>query len=266
MNDSPHGASVVPRVAVTIAIDSVTGGHGRDERAVHRGAPVRVGQHAGHDVGQKHRRQQQQEVLDAVETAAQHQQGDDQCRRRNAQIAGDAEQLESGGDAGEFGAGGADVGDDERGQHRTAQPHAVPLPHQADETLPGDDAHPGCQAVEDHERDGGQQQHPQQLVAVIRAEYRVGGDAGRVVVGEAGEQPGADHRQQCADTQPSSQRVPRRGRWRRRGQTRDRRNRRPGTCARRRRQWVACSAGIAATICATWASGMARSTRSPTTG
>ena len=53
--------------------------------------------------------------------------------------------------------------------------------------------------MEEHEGDGGEQEHPQQLVAVVRAEDRVGGDAGRVVVGEAGEQPRTDHRQQRAE-------------------------------------------------------------------
>ena len=55
--------------------------------------------------------------------------------------------------------------------------------------------------MEEHESDGGQQQHPQQLVAVVRTEYRVGRDPGRVVVGQAGEQPRTDDRQQRAETE-----------------------------------------------------------------
>ena len=81
----------------------------------------------------------------------------------------------------------------------TAQPHAVPLTHEADQTLSCDDTHACRQAVEDDEGDGGEQEHPQQLVAVVRAEDRVGRDAGRVVVGQPGEQPRTDHRQQCAE-------------------------------------------------------------------
>ena len=73
MNESPHGASVVPTVAVTIAMAALLAGQARHQHAVERGPPVRVGQHAGRDVGQEHRRQQQQESLDAVEAAAQHQ-------------------------------------------------------------------------------------------------------------------------------------------------------------------------------------------------
>ena len=52
-------------------------GHARHQQAVHRRAPVGVGQHTGDDVGQEHRRQQQQDVLDPVEAAPQHQQRDD---------------------------------------------------------------------------------------------------------------------------------------------------------------------------------------------
>ena len=188
MKESPHGASVVPTVAVTIAMAAPLAGQARHQHAVDRGSPVRMGQHAGRDVGEEHRRQQQQEVLDAVKAAAQYQQGHDHRRGGDAGVAADPEKFGAGGDPGELGTGRADVGDHERGQRGTAQPHAVPLTYQADETLPGDHTHACCQAVEEHEGDGGQQQHPQQLVAVVRSEYGVGRDAGRVVVGQAGEQ------------------------------------------------------------------------------
>lgn len=69
------------------------------------------------------------------------------------------------------------------------------VPHRIDEPLPGDHTHPR-QAVEHHQRDGGQQQHPQQLIAVVGASTRIGGDAGRIVVGESGQQAGADDGEQ----------------------------------------------------------------------
>ncbi len=94
-------------------------------------------------------------MFDAVKIFAQHQRGNDHPCRRNAQIPGDSEQLEAGRDPGELRAGGAHVGDDERGQYCTAPPHAVPLPHKADETLPGDHAHSCSQTVENDERGGG---------------------------------------------------------------------------------------------------------------
>ncbi len=141
-------------------------------------------------------------MLDAVKAATQYQQGHDDRRSGDARVAADPEKFGAGGDPGELGTGRADVGDHEHGQRGTAQPHAVPLTYQADETLPGDHTHACCQAVEEHEGDGGQQQDPQQLVAVVRSEYGVGGDPGRIVVGQAGEQPRTDHRQQSAETEP----------------------------------------------------------------
>ena len=160
---------------------------------------------------------------------------------------------------------------------RTADPHAVALAHQADQALAGDDAHPRGQAVEHDQRDGGEQEHPQQLVAVVGAEHRVGGDAGRVVVGEPGEQAGTDDGQQRTDGQALPARSPHVGAFlRRRGPGR-RRGPHPGpdevsapaargageavppAVRRARRAWRPRSATRRR-------AGMARSTRSPTAG
>jgi hypothetical protein len=48
-------------------------------------------------------------------------------------------------------------------------------------------AHSCAEFVEDNDGDGRPREHPEQPVAEVGAEDRVGGDAGRVVVGEAGE-------------------------------------------------------------------------------
>ena len=77
-----------------------------------------------------------------------------------------------------------------------AAPRAVALADQGQQALAGDDPQPHPELVEDDQRRGRQRQHPEQLVAVLGAEDRVGRDPGRVVVGEAGQQPGPDHRQQ----------------------------------------------------------------------
>ena len=147
-------------------------------------------------------------MLDAVEAAAQHQQRHDDGGRGDARVAAQTEQLEAGRDAGELGAGRADVGHDEHGEGGAPDPHAVALADEADEPLAGDDAHAGGEAVEHHQGDGGEQEHPQQLVAVLGAEHRVGGDPGRVVVGEAGEQPRAHDRHQCPEREPFPPRAP----------------------------------------------------------
>ena len=82
------------------------------------------------------------------------------------------------------------------------RPHAVPLPHQADETLTGDHTHAGRQAVEKHQRHRGQHENPQQLVAVVGAEHRIRRDARRIVIGQAGKQSRTGYRQQSAQSKP----------------------------------------------------------------
>ena len=84
---------------------------------------------------------------------------------------------------------------------------AVALADQGQQPLAGDDPQPHPELVEDDQRRGRERQDPEQLVAVLGAEDRVGGDPGRVVVGEAGEQPGPDHRQQRRDAAAAQQQV-----------------------------------------------------------
>ena len=91
-------------------------------------------------------------------------------------------------------------------QRRGARPE--PLPDQGQQPFAGDDAEPHPDLVEDDQRRGRERQHPEQLVAVAGAEDRVGGDPGRVVVGEAGEDAGTDHRQQRRDAAGAQQAVP----------------------------------------------------------
>ena len=83
---------------------------------------------------------------------------------------------------------------------------AVVLADQGQQALAGDDAHPHAELVEDDQRRGRERQNPEQLVAVLGAEDRVGGDPGRVVVGEPGQDPRADDGEQsgnCAAAQRS---------------------------------------------------------------
>ena len=90
-------------------------------------------------------------------------------------------------------------------QRRGPLPEA--LADQRQQPLAGDDPEPHPDLVEDDQRRGREGEDPEQLVAVAGAEDRVGGDPGRVVVGEAGEDAGADHRQQRRDAAGAQQAV-----------------------------------------------------------
>jgi RNA polymerase sigma factor for flagellar operon FliA len=78
-------------------------------------------------------------------------------RSKASKLSEATKQLETRCNTGEFSARRADVCDYQRGKNGAADAHAVALPHQADQSLTGDHAHPRRQAVEDDQRHRGQQ-------------------------------------------------------------------------------------------------------------
>jgi hypothetical protein len=98
--------------------------------------------------------------------------------------------------------------DHERGEGNAGAPRTVVRAHQRHQALAGDDAHARAKQMEDDQRDGRKRQHPEQLVSVLRAEDRVGRDAGRVIVRKAGQHTGADDRQKHRGGPPTEQQVP----------------------------------------------------------
>ena len=87
--------------------------------------------------------------------------------------------------------------------------HAEALADQAGEALPGDGSEPHRDRVVEDEHRRGDDEHPDQRVAVVGAEDRVGRDAGGVVVGEAGEDARARARRGTPRCAAGSSRRPR---------------------------------------------------------
>ena len=197
MNARPHGASVVPSVATTTSIPWRVDRHARHDQPVRGRAPVRMGEHAGDDVGDEDRAEREQDVLDAAERAAQHEHARRRPRRRDAHVAARAgEQLHPGRDAGELGADRADVRDHERARARP--------PPRARRSARGRAASGPCRSRRPcappargrRSAPRSRARAPTAAVAVVGAEDRVRRDPGRVVVGEPGEQARAEHGQQ----------------------------------------------------------------------
>jgi hypothetical protein len=178
--------------------------HARHEQAVRRRAPVRMSKEAGDDVGGEHGAEHQQDVLDAVEGAAQHQDARGQRGHRHAHVAAHpAEQFHARRDPRELGAGGAEVGHQQRGQGEGGGARPVTLAHEPQHPLAGYHPHPRTQLVEDDQRGRGHRQHPEHLVAVLGAKDRVRRNAGGVVVGQAREQPGPHHSHEKRERAPA---------------------------------------------------------------
>lgn len=136
-------------------------------------------------------------MLDPLERPAQDEHPDGDRSGRSREPARDVGELERSRNAGKRRSRRADVRDQEGEERRETDADSVPVPDQTCETLARDDAHPRAELVEEDERSRRERQHPEQLVAVVRTEYRIRRDAGRVVVGETREQARAGDRGQC---------------------------------------------------------------------
>ena len=148
-------------------------------------------------------------MLDAPERAAQHERRDGDRRRRHTDPARNAGHAERGGDARELPAERPEVRPEQRDQRHERPAHAEPLADQADQALPvtipirAPSSWKMISATVDAVDD------PEQRVAVVRAEDRVGRDAGRVIVREPGEQPGSEDREQGGEAgAPAHRRNP----------------------------------------------------------
>ena len=193
MKLSPHGANVVPTVAATIAVSACP----KDMRGVTR--PDSAADQSGwaSTPAPTYATNTAARPMSTCSTRwklpAQHQRAHDHGAHGHGEIAAHSQQLCAGSDAGELRGGRSQVGDDEGHQGSGAHAHAVPMPDQADQALAGDHPQPGAEVVEHHQCQGREEQHPQQLVAVVGSQHRVRRDAGRVVVGQSGEQSRAQH-------------------------------------------------------------------------
>lgn len=84
----------------------------------------------------------------------------------------------------------------QRSEHGVRDSHPPVPTYDGEEAVSGDHPHAGADQVEDDQRRGGDTEHRQQLVAVLRPEDRVGGDPSGVVIREPREDARADDGEQ----------------------------------------------------------------------
>ena len=188
MNASPHGARVVP--------DGRHGDEHRLARQRHAGTasprrwrPIGMGEEARDDVGDEDRAERQQDVLDAVEGPAQDEQRDAERGQRDADVATRPRRAAPcRPPRRRTRRTSCRVGHHQRAEHDAAPRGAVVLADQREQPLPVTTPIRAPSSWKTMSAAVESGQHPEQLVAVLGAQDRVGGDAGRVVVGSF--QPG----------------------------------------------------------------------------
>ena len=167
-----------------------------------RRAPIRPRQHAGHEIGDVHGGERQEDALDLAVVAARHEQPHAHRDRRHGQPRRDVGQAERGSHARELRHGRAEVGDEE-GEHRERRHlEAELLADQRRQTLAGHGPHARAHLL-GHRQDGrDEQQQPEQAVAVAGADHRPGGDAAGIVVRGRRDQARPENREE--DGEPAA--------------------------------------------------------------
>ena len=111
---------------------------------------------------------------------------------RHRHLAAHAGETQRRADADELRDADADVRDQHRAGGEQRPAHAVLLADQLCQALAGHGAHPRGHLLHHDQRDRDHDHHPQQVVAVLGADGRVGGDAAGVVAGVCSDQAGAE--------------------------------------------------------------------------
>ena len=129
--------------------------------------------HLEHDAGQPEQRGEQQ-----------HRPGHDQSQNRAHRA--------------EVGAEVDHVGDQQQHHHRTQQPWRVMLAQVLRDALASGRADPGADRLDRGEQRKAKEHRPGHAIAKLRADLAIGADPRGIVVGGAGNQPGAKHFQRIA--------------------------------------------------------------------
>jgi hypothetical protein len=155
--------------------------------------PVGLSEHSGHDVCGKYGRDSEQDVFDAVKRFRQHQCDDEAGGPQHARCLRQAGELCNGSDAGELGADRTEVGQHEQRAGRLGCRVAVACSDNGDEAFAAADRKADGQQVKENKQRCGDHDDPQELVAEIGAQDRVGRDARGIVVGKSGEHARSDY-------------------------------------------------------------------------
>src|ERR1035441_7728152 len=159
--------------------------------AIQRGfLPIGFDQESGDDVGDVEDAGEEEDLLDALVVAFDHQEPDREGGQRDGDVAADVEQLERTGHAGEFGHHVGQVSQHQDTHQQEGDAQAELFADEVGEALAGDGAHAGTHLLDDDERHGNGHQSPQGQIAVAGAGGGIGVDAAGIVIDDGGDEAG----------------------------------------------------------------------------
>ena len=211
-----NGVIVVPAVATKSNRYARVHLHVRHDDRLADVAPVRASEDRGDGIGEERQRHQDEDPLGAPVRPAYEQQPHEDCRDRDREVLRDMREAERGTDADELTDADAEVRDEHRQRRERRPADAVVLADQLREALAGDRPHPRGHLLDDDQRHRDHDHHPEQVVAELRTDGRVGRDSACIVAGVRGDQARAEEREQGqqapggAATRPKARACPQR--------------------------------------------------------
>jgi hypothetical protein len=164
--------------------------------------PGRLGQDTRGQIGQVERAGDQEDALNRPVTAFDDEQPHTQGSQRHRDIFAYPEDFHAGGYAGKLADGVGQVGQEQYADNDGAGTYAHTLPDQFGQPFAGNHPQPRAHLLDDDQGQRYQRHHPQQSIAVMRAGYRIRGNAARVVVYVGGDDSRSDDRQQQQQPDP----------------------------------------------------------------
>src|ERR1035441_924661 len=152
--------------------------------------PIGFDQESGDDVGDVEDAGEEEDLLDALVVAFDHQEPDREGGQRDGDVAADVEQLQGTGHAGEFGHHVGQVSQHQDAHQQEGDAQAELFADEVGEALAGDGAHAGTHLLDDDERHGNGHQSPQGQIAVAGAGGGIGVDAAGIVIDDGGDEAG----------------------------------------------------------------------------
>ncbi len=177
----------------------------RDQGRPRHGSPILFRQEGGHHISQQTEPEPLQRLGVLFVRHADLEPDDRDGHKEKPQMIGQAEEhLQRRCHDPEIGSDVDGIGHDQKPHGEPQQAFGIMTLDHPGQTFPCHQADPAAHLLDGHHRGDQEEAHPIHPVAVPGAGYGVGGDAGGVVIGRAGDKPGPDLFQESARPLPKS--------------------------------------------------------------
>src|ERR1039458_10384453 len=158
--------------------------------------PIGFDQESGDHVGDVEDAGKEEDLLDTLVVAFDHEEPDREGSQRHRDVAADVEQLQGTGHTGEFGHHVGHIGQHQHAHQQEGDAQAELFADEGGEALAGDGAHAGTHFLDDDERHRDGQPGPQRQIPIAGPGRLISVDAAGIVIDNGGDEARPDYREE----------------------------------------------------------------------